>query len=75
MLDQILKDRQVQAILITDPYNMRHVSGFRGGEGALYISGTQTVLITQIPDILKQQQRKAVLPCSRSLISIKEKKS
>ncbi len=46
MLDQILKDRQVQAILITDPYNMRHVSGFRGGEGALYISGTQTVLIT-----------------------------
>lgn len=32
--------------MITDPYNMRHVSGFRGGEGALYISGTQKVLIT-----------------------------
>nr|WP_294530230.1 aminopeptidase P family protein [uncultured Blautia sp.] len=46
MLDKILKDRKIQAILIIDPYNMRHVSGFRGGEGALYISATQTVLIT-----------------------------
>ena len=33
-------------MIITDPYNMRHISGFRGGEGALYISATQQVLIT-----------------------------
>ncbi|NCC43496.1 MAG: aminopeptidase P family protein, partial [Clostridia bacterium] len=32
--------------LITDEYNMRYISGFRGGEGILYISGTQKVLIT-----------------------------
>ncbi|MDD7740326.1 MAG: Xaa-Pro peptidase family protein [Fusicatenibacter sp.] len=36
----------VQAVLITDPYNMRYLSGFRGGEGILYISENQNVLIT-----------------------------
>lgn len=39
-------DFQLDALLITDPYNMRYLSGFRGGEGALYISKTRNVLIT-----------------------------
>ncbi len=34
------------ALLITDPYNMRYISGFRGGEGVLYISRSQKVLVT-----------------------------
>jgi Xaa-Pro aminopeptidase len=34
------------AMVITDPYNMRYLSGFRGGEGILYISGKSHVLIT-----------------------------
>ena len=38
--------RQADAMLITDPYNMRYLSGFRGGEGILYISGKSHVLIT-----------------------------
>lgn len=46
MLDKILNELNLDALVITDPYNMRHVSGFRGGEGALYISRTQKVLIT-----------------------------
>lgn len=46
MLDDILREKSVHALLITDPYNMRHVSGFRGGEGILYISASQRVLIT-----------------------------
>ena len=37
---------KLNTLVITDPYNMRHVSGFRGGEGALYISAAQKVLIT-----------------------------
>ena len=37
---------QTDAMLITDPYNMRYLSGFRGGEGILYISGKSHVLIT-----------------------------
>ena len=46
-MSQILLDeKNIDAMLITDPYNMRHISGFRGGEGALYISRTQQVLIT-----------------------------
>ena len=35
-----------QAVLITDPLNMRYLSGFRGGEGMVYISGKRLVLIT-----------------------------
>ena len=46
MLNNILDELKLNALVITDPYNMRHVSGFRGGEGALYISATQKVLIT-----------------------------
>lgn len=46
MLDKILNELNLNALIITDPYNMRHVSGFRGGEGALYISAAQKVLIT-----------------------------
>lgn len=42
----ILNNRNLDAMVITDPFNMRYVSGFRGGEGVLYISGTQKVLIT-----------------------------
>ncbi len=46
MIDKILNELNLNALIITDPYNMRHVSGFRGGEGALYISAAQKVLIT-----------------------------
>lgn len=42
----ILNNRNLDAMVITDPFNMCYVSGFRGGEGVLYISGTQKVLIT-----------------------------
>ena len=46
MLNAILDELKLKALVITDPYNMRHVSGFRGGEAALYISAAQKVLIT-----------------------------
>lgn len=34
------------AIIISDPYNMRHISGFSGGEGYVYVSGNRKVIIT-----------------------------
>ena len=43
---ELIKKEGLGGMIITDPYNMRHISGFRGGEGALYISATQQVLIT-----------------------------
>lgn len=46
MIQKLLMTTGVDAALITDPYNMRYISGFRGGEGTLYISGESRVLIT-----------------------------
>ncbi|MBS6194599.1 MAG: aminopeptidase P family protein [Clostridiales bacterium] len=43
---EILKELHLDALVITDPYNMRYISSFRGGEGILYISEEQKVLIT-----------------------------
>lgn len=45
-IDKVLEQKQVEAVLITDPYNMRYISGFCGGEGILYVSRAQHVLIT-----------------------------
>ncbi len=45
-LAAFLENSQVDAVLISDPYNLRYISGFRGGEGMLFISGKQKVLIT-----------------------------
>ncbi len=42
----LISQKNIDALLITDPYNMRYISGFRGGEGVLYISRNQHVLIT-----------------------------
>lgn len=44
-MKKIMEELQLTAMLITDSYNMRHISGFRG-EGILYISDTQKVLVT-----------------------------
>lgn len=44
-MDNLFKAKGMDALLVTDPFNMRYISGFRG-EGILYISGKQNVLIT-----------------------------
>ncbi len=46
MFHKILENLHLDAMVITDAYNMRYISGFRGGEGILYLSQTQRVLIT-----------------------------
>ncbi|HIR92972.1 MAG TPA: aminopeptidase P family protein [Candidatus Egerieimonas intestinavium] len=42
----LLEKAEVEAVLVTDPYNMRYLSGFSGGEGALLLTDRKKVLIT-----------------------------
>lgn len=42
---ECLNQHRLDAILVTDPYNIRHISGFSGGEGALFISQNRQVLL------------------------------
>ena len=43
---ELLKKKNLDAILISDGYNMRYLSGFGGATGYLYISADQKVLMT-----------------------------
>ena len=43
---RLLAGSGADAVLITDPLNMRYLSGFKGGEGMLYISAGRHILIT-----------------------------
>ena len=45
-LQSMGKSEKADAVYITDPYNMRYISGFAGGEGALFITQESCVLIT-----------------------------
>ncbi len=45
LLELIGKDG-IDAVIITDPYNLRYYSGFSGREGCLYISRNRNMLIT-----------------------------
>ena len=45
-MENFIKDRNLDAIIVSDPYNMRHISGFRGGEGFVYVSAGRRVIIT-----------------------------
>lgn len=42
----VLKDIEAEALLVTDEYNIRYLSGFTGGEAVLYISPVRKVLVT-----------------------------
>ena len=45
-MTELLKKKNLDAILISDGYNMRYLSGFGGATGYLYISADQKVLMT-----------------------------
>lgn len=46
MIRKFMEQCGADAVLITDPMNMRYFSGFKGGEGAVYLSKNRQVLIT-----------------------------
>lgn len=43
---QVLDGVKADAVIVTDPYNVRYVSGFRGGEATLFITFDKKILIT-----------------------------
>jgi Xaa-Pro aminopeptidase len=45
-LRQAIKARELDALLVTRPENMRYLSGFTGGEGALLITPDKAMLLT-----------------------------
>lgn len=45
-ISQLLQTVEADALIITDPFNMRYLSGFSGGEGALFLAKDRLVLIT-----------------------------
>ncbi|HEX3078247.1 MAG TPA: aminopeptidase P family N-terminal domain-containing protein, partial [Lachnospiraceae bacterium] len=42
----ILEELQIDAVLVSDGFNMRYISGFTGATGYLYISRTKSVILT-----------------------------
>lgn len=55
-LIRVLEEKQLDAILICDPYNIRYFSGFTGGEGYLYCARNQQVLLTDFRYTIQAQQ-------------------
>lgn len=43
---QLLSEKELDAILLSDGYNMRYVSGFCGGEGYVYLTARRQILLT-----------------------------
>lgn len=67
-VQKLLDTLGIDAILVTDPYNMRYISGFRGGEGTLYISRFSEVLITdsRYTEAAGQESDFTVEECNRN---------
>lgn len=65
-LTEILNRLKLDAILITNPYNMRYVSRFRGGEGILLITAKSRILITdsRYTEAAKQESDFRVEECN-----------
>lgn len=45
-IQKVLEENKLDAILVSDGYNMRYISGFRGNTGYLYLSESRQVLLT-----------------------------
>lgn len=45
-LQDVLKDSELDAILITNPYNRRYITGFTGTSGVAIVSETKAIFIT-----------------------------
>lgn len=45
-MHDFLELNSLDAVIISDMYNMRHISGFSGGEGYVYVSHSRKIIIT-----------------------------
>lgn len=43
-IHKLLEECRAEAVMVTDPYNIRYLSGFSGGEGYLYISKNSRII-------------------------------
>ena len=43
---EFLNNNNLDAVIVSDVYNMRYISGFSGGEGYVYVSRSNRVIIT-----------------------------
>lgn len=55
-LTSIMKEKLVDAIIVSDKYNMRYLSGFRGASGYLYITEDRQVLLTDSRYTIQAQE-------------------
>lgn len=53
---KLLDEKQLDAILISNCYNIRYLSGFSGGEGYLYISHEKQIIITDFRYTIQAEQ-------------------
>ncbi|MDD6208462.1 MAG: aminopeptidase P family protein [Clostridiales bacterium] len=56
---EIIDRYSLDAVLVSCPYNLRYVSGFSGGEGYLYISRKQAVLLTDFRYTIQAEEEAA----------------
>lgn len=60
----ILEQKQLDAIIVSNPYNMRYISGFSGGTGYLYLSrGKRAVLTDSRYTIQAKEEAKSFEIC------------
>ena len=64
-----LSTKKLDALFISDPYNIRHLSGFTGTNGQLFITPKNAYLITDFRYIAVA---KKILPPSIQLIKLRK---
>lgn len=53
---KVLDDLNIDAVLVSDGYNMRYISGFRGATGYLYVSRSRQVILTDFRYTIQANQ-------------------
>lgn len=60
---QQMKNQQAEAVLVTEPLNVRYLSGFTGSAGQLLITAEQAILITDYRYIEQAQTQATAFQC------------
>lgn len=66
LADLLASDHGGAAMVVTDPLNVRYLSGFDGSNGALLVQGSDAVLFTDFRYLLQAAQQAPGLPVQRS---------
>jgi Xaa-Pro aminopeptidase len=69
LLQKLLKSQKIEALLVTDPYNVRYLSNFTGTHGQLLITPKKAFFLT---DFRYVAVAKKILPDAVNLIEMKK---